>query len=116
MSASATPTIIRHLDTGTEVGVVISVSFGATYGAEFQVYERITYDEKDYDDSVKLGNMIHFAKYTAGSLKFTTGQYEAEQEAIEQFDRWADGEGFHIKNSRRLFYSESIIEETQTHG
>ena len=83
MKAQAgTPTVIRHLDTGKEIGIVVTVWGMGTFGAEFQVYERFTYDPKAHKESAKWS--------TTGSLKSTSGQYSDEREAVKKFDEWAN--------------------------
>ena len=79
---AGTPTVIRHLDTGKEIGIVVTVWGMGTFSAEFQVYERFTYDpEKHYPEEQRT---------TIGNFKSTSGQYSDEREAVKKFDEWAN--------------------------
>ena len=69
MTTRTTPTIIEHLDTGKEIGLVISLSCAEGFGAEFQIY-------KKFDNSITF-------------LKSTSGQYSNEGDALRKFDEWA---------------------------
>lgn len=102
MKTRATPTVIRHLDTGKEIGLVVSVSSRANFGVEFQVYERLTYDPKVHEEWAKWD--------TIGSLKSTSGQYPDERPAIAKFDEWVNA----VKASRKAAKQELMKKLTQT--
>ncbi len=75
-----TPTMIRYHDTGEEIGTVVTIvnpsaPDGQTFSASFHLYER-------RDNSKYLNHKGPF------HLKYDSGEYNNEQQAIWKFDEW----------------------------